>query len=375
MENQLSHILSREELYHMVWQEPATQLALRYGIAYQDFKKICDSLAIPLPGSGHWSKVRAGKESPMIALPTDYTGPSETIIQPVLKKQKASLISSIQKEAEADHKSALKVPTRLTDPDKLIIAAKAQFEKKDTYLRDGLLSIYGEYLNIRISPANVNRALRFMDALVKSLKLRGHQIRITHYSTLAVVEGEEFEISLREKLTRIAEKTTRWGSHSYVPSGILIFKIGPNYRSKEWRDGKQLLEDYLSEIIGTLQLKGQKEKEARIQMQIEEKERQERDRIQREHEQLQERELIRFKNLLQQAQQWHQAKILREFIADRASLARINGNTLADLTEWIEWANQKADWYDPTTPNRDDLLNDIDKATLTLQKKSTYYGW
>ncbi|WP_153042738.1 hypothetical protein [Rufibacter ruber] len=375
MENQLSHILNREELYHMVWQEPATQLALRYGIPYHDFKKICDALAIPLPGSGHWSKVRAGKESPMVALPTDYSGPSETIIQPVLKKQKASLISSIQKEAEADHKSALKVPTRLTDPDKLIIAAKVQLEKKDTYLRDGLLSIYGEYLNIRISPANINRALRFMDALVKSLKLRGYQIRITRYSTLAVVEGEEFEISLREKLTRIIEKTTRWGSHSYAPSGILIFKIGPNYRSKEWRDGKQLLENYLTDIIATLELKGQKEKEARIQRQFKEKERQERDRIQREYEQLQEKELLRFKNLLQQAQQWKQAKILREFITDRASHAMNNKNNTVDLTEWINWANQKADWYDPTMPCIDDLLNGVDKTTLTLKNKSTHYGW
>jgi len=41
--------------------------------------------------------------------------------------------------------------------------------------------------------------------------------------------------------------------------------------------------------------------------------------------------------------------------------------------EWIEWARKTADWYDPHINGDDDLLSDVDKETLTFDRRSKNY--
>ncbi len=117
------------------------------------------------------------------------------------------------------------------------------------------------------------------------------------------------------------------------------------------------------------------EREARSQRQIDEIKRLERERIQREYEQQQENELARFKNLLQEANFWKQANVIRDYI----EAIKIKPLTLdiesERLTEWIAWASIKADWYDPTVKAKDELLDGVDKITLTLKNKHPNYGW
>ena len=35
--------------------------------------------------------------------------------------------------------------------------------------------------------------------------------------------------------------------------------------------------------------------------------------------------------------------------------------------EWIKWAKEKLEWYNPTTESNDELLNDVDKNTLKFK--------
>lgn len=170
-------------------------------------------------------------------------------------------------------------------------------------------------------------------------------------------------------------KGTHWDSATYTPSSTLIFKMDRSVWSKEWKDGKFHLEEYLPDIIDKLEQKGKEEKERHIRWQKEREEHQERERIQREFEARQEQELARFKGLLQEAKRWEAVKLLRGYIADMKEHAALKTTNPEAHNSWLQWAEQKADWYDPQVNAPDEMLNSVDKETLTLRKISKLYGW
>ncbi len=53
---------SREVLYQQVWQTPMRDLAKQYGLSDQGLRKHCIRQQIPIPVTGHWAKVQAGKK-------------------------------------------------------------------------------------------------------------------------------------------------------------------------------------------------------------------------------------------------------------------------------------------------------------------------
>jgi hypothetical protein len=57
----MTHTLTREELYALVWSEPIQKLAPRYGLSDRGFGKLCARYDIPVPPRGWWAKKAAGK--------------------------------------------------------------------------------------------------------------------------------------------------------------------------------------------------------------------------------------------------------------------------------------------------------------------------
>jgi hypothetical protein len=71
--------------------------------------------------------------------------------------------------------------------------------------------------------------------------------------------------------------------------------------------------------------------------------------------------------LLNAAQRYNDVKLMREYIQSKEELARSNGTLNEDLMNWAEWARKKVDWYDPHIEAYDELLNEVNKATLTFK--------
>ncbi|MBN8718136.1 MAG: hypothetical protein J0H85_01750 [Sediminibacterium magnilacihabitans] len=62
--------------------------------------------------------------------------------------------------------------------------------------------------------------------------------------------------------------------------------------------------------------------------------------------------------LLQHALRWERSLTLRRYIAELRDRATVGGTTLSDeMTNYLEWAAKKADWYDPFINAIDDLLS------------------
>ena len=75
----MAHTLTRQELYEMVWAEPKTSLAKKFGVSDVWLSKICRAATVPIPPRGYWAKIAAGKIPPRIALPARDLGQTERV--------------------------------------------------------------------------------------------------------------------------------------------------------------------------------------------------------------------------------------------------------------------------------------------------------
>lgn len=269
----MKETISRHKLYELVWSTPMTTLAKKYLISDSGLRKVCERMSVPLPKAGHWEKIKVGKPVEIVQLPTEYSGQAEVSLD-VREEGDNSTTSlspllELQRSIENDKSLSLIVPDRLTNPDKMIIDAKETLTAKRDYIHQGVVHSGAGQIDIRVSPGNVSRALRFMDTFIKAIKARGHEIKFRNRESHIVVFGEEMEITFREKLKRIVIKDT-WERADYVPTGILSFRAKIWFQNTEWNDGKVPVEKQLAKIIAKLEIRG---KELREEELIREKER------------------------------------------------------------------------------------------------------
>ena len=65
--------LTRQELYDLVWSTPSAALAKKYNISDTGLRKMCKRLDVPVPKMGHWQKVKFGKRTKVVPLPSNST--------------------------------------------------------------------------------------------------------------------------------------------------------------------------------------------------------------------------------------------------------------------------------------------------------------
>ena len=359
-------IVTRKEMYDLVWSTPMLTLSKKYQISDTGLRKICKRMGIPLPKAGHWQKIRYGKRVKKLALPENNPGEPEINLS---NRQAAdgdagepqSPFTKLRKEIAPDPMLSLIVPDRLTPPDELILDAKTAMEewrRSEYYRSPDLLDASREGLDIRVSFQNVGRALRFMDTLIKGLRARGHQIRIRNH-TFAVVLEEEIRIAFRERTRKVLVNDNNWSRSEFHPTGILAFQIEAYPRS-EWKDGTRPLEDRLPDIIAKLELNGKERHENTLRHERNRRLRQEEERIQTERLERKKKELTDFKALLHQATRWRQTCMMREYLAAFEKNLRSSGGPSPDTQTWLVWAKAKIDWYDPMLATEDESLREVD---------------
>lgn len=358
---------TRQELYELVWTVPLSQLAKKYDISDNGLRKKCKKLNIPLPEVGYWQKLQYNKPVTKTKLPKENPAGIEIIDlsereEDIPNDSPAARIKKIRNSYNQLNQKIFKVSSRLSKPDKLVVEAQNTLTKKEaSEWSKGLVNTHYEQIEIKVAPSNVKRALRIFDSLIKLLRFRGHDVKVHYGTTYAIVEGEEIEIALREKL-RI-EKTTdeyNWTSNKYFPTNKLIFKID-RYNIKEFIDGKLTLEEMLPDILANLEYRGQKEKEWRIKREIERAKEEELERIRKEQKARKERELADVKKLFKESEAWHISTNLYNFIKE-VEVRAVNNNTMTEETQtWLTWAKQKADWYNPFIKREDEFLDENDR--------------
>ena len=99
-------------------------------------------------------------------------------------------------------------------------------------------------------------------------------------------------------------------------------------------------------------------------------ERQQRERDRAEMERLRQKELDEFRNLAGSADRWFRSRIIRDYINEVMRKTMSHGTLSEELIDWVVWAKKKCNWYDPLLNAADELMEGVDRTTLTISSRS-----
>lgn len=353
-------IFTRKELYELVWSTPVTTILKKYKLKTHEFSRLCTKMNIPLPSAGHWQKLKANKSVIIKQLPEDNN--ALDIIELISSggKDDEKISDKIQKKIETELGSPLVVPDRLLNPDKLIEITAKKLMIKDGYLENGLRVSAWDTLDIKVSPKNVNRALRFMDFFIKVMRKRGHSFCIEGKETYIIVAEEKIKVLVREKLKKIKSEES-W--RNLKPTGILCFKAERFSYRKEWHDGRIKLEKHLSKIISEIERKANELRAQILNWEARKAIQKEQEKIKAERQKLKEQEIADIKNLFQEAKRWKMAILLREYLYEVEKNIDLENK---DSKKWLDWATSRLNWYDPFIEEDDELLENVDRDSLKI---------
>lgn len=300
--------LRRTQLHALVWKKPVTQLAKEFGLSDVGLAKICHRYGIPLPERGYWARVDAGQKVSKKALPRKDYDPEIEIVDraPITEAVLQAKKQKKEKQAEAlANIGTVSVPKELHLPHKLTLMTLKFFEDIDKKLerQSRMKNPYdlrwedrapsadnGRYwcspshgFNLTVSRENLNRALCFLDTLVKTLEQQGFKIRnnVEGYRGKKAVEASKDDEGIRFQLNEgykqrllsadeIEETRAKLGYASQwerAPSGIFTFAMaGRNdWSDKKFVDGSRRIEERLPAIIAEFNDLVPRQKQARIE--------------------------------------------------------------------------------------------------------------
>lgn len=412
--------LSRKQIYDDVWEMSVAGVARKHNLNYARLIEACRSSNIPFPPSGYWTRRNMGKdvssevvslegdENEMIALVTNDSvvkrikkakpevaviaepeaEGKEVVVEEKTgqtKKEPDLSISGILEFLDAEEKNKV-ISTACSleiDEDAKLHKVLVQYKKKITAYNDELKKAQSrEYYNPRYNkPANepeffkevsedgIKRFMGILDTLYKAIEKLGGTINddlsvkirsdVVRFKVAEAKDKVKHELTKKEaqELIRYEDERKRysWASKPQIRQYDQVFngRIRIVFGEKSYiRDSeKEKLEERLGDILISLY---EKSEENRIDRERREEEQRRRDEEARRQEELRKRkenEIKLTKELVNKAEDYRIASEIRSYIN-----AMIESGNEEATSEWIEWARQKADWYDPTVACEDEYL-------------------
>lgn len=355
--------MNRKELYDLAWSIPMTKLSKRFATTDNKLRTICRKMSIPIPKAGYWQQIKYGKRVEIPDLPPENITPLKSNIDLFPRKEpKMERLMQIKEEIEKSCKNYLKLKRKLVSPDKVTIDVQKDLEGRTPSpigKEKGYISTYRYPIRFFVTPKNATRALCILDAFIKLVRARNHKIELNGWTYEIIIDDERYEFGIREKQIRTKSPDQLY-QYDYKATGLLALTTGRFTNKREYSDGKQVLENQLSIIVANLEYQAElwhKEIERhRAKQAIVDEQR----RVEQEAIKSKDREKESFRELLRRASRWHEANNLKEYI-DRFEQDLVENDTLSEeKKEWITWARDKADWFDPFICKEDKYLSDDD---------------
>jgi hypothetical protein len=366
--------LSRQELHDLVWSEPVTALAPRFGVSNVALSKLCHRYDIPLPPRGYWAKLAAGRTVAKTPLPPRGFGIEEYIHRgrqdsyyryaaptdladldlgppPVFSEPAEEVIAKARRMV-----GSVTVPRDLsrTHPaiDALLQADEARRRK---YLAASYRSPFDAPL---FDSPFEKRRLRLMNGLLRAfqrLDLHPSLSPRKDPTHVAIMVGHQ-HVSLRVDEPKRERHGWRANDELTQPASTpLTVTMGRSIDglTTEWKDSRdEKVEAHITEMVvsafaaGELAYRLQEihhhewlvERKAQL---IEERRRQKEEAERLERERLAALQQARIEQLLDEADRYRKANDIRAYV--RAALAAPG----PDRSEWAAWARAQADALDP----------------------------
>jgi len=167
-------VVSREELYELVWSEPMTKVAERFNVSGSYMARICTLLSVPRPERGYWAKLAIGKAPAQTPLPEAqpgnqlYWSKDETLRAPPKPRQ-----------APKPRPSSRRVRVPRSSVHHLIRGAKEHFQNSRPVDNGAYLKPFKKLLvDVTTSEACLDKALDLANDLFNALESVGHHVVI-----------------------------------------------------------------------------------------------------------------------------------------------------------------------------------------------------
>lgn len=215
-----------------------------------------------------------------------------------------------------------------------------------------------------------------------SVKIRGDIVRFRMVESQDQVKHEMTKQEAQDLVKYNDDiKNHRWASKPQIRKYDKVYngKLRIVFWERSYiRDtNSEKLEDRLGDILVTLYEKAEENRIVREAREETERKRVEETRRREENRQRKEQEIRLVKELVNKAEDYRIAKEIREYIQ-----AMIDSGSEDVTPEWIEWAEKKADWYDPYIANEDEYLGkrqhekseeEKEKSLLDSIRKNWYW--
>lgn len=376
--------LTRLELYELVWSEPISQIAPRFGLSDQGLSKKCKAHKIPRPPRGYWAKVQNGykiKKPPLKKLGDSPLNIVRFNIKPVNSIR--PLVPEHQlDQAQLKFLDRYSAASKVYRYDKAISICKEQANaKKGSHRLDNYGRIlFPNHINnpgLKITPDTLLRACKILQKLIDLFSKFGWEFMkpSNEVGMLGFAQfthrGAELSVAVKEKVTKLTgESRNRYSEISNINSEMYWYSE-PRYGTtgelevyvdtylpglkKSWKDDKNgLVEEKFGDIAKVMSQLFEGERLAIIKREVDRLEYEKAVQERRVREQLIRAEQKRREELFAIANRHTEIVNLRKLI----TAIEQKCSKSADVEDWISWANAVAEELDPLS-NIDDLAQMI----------------
>lgn len=195
----MRHVLTRQQLYDMIWERAVSKVAPELGISDVALRKQCVKHAIPLPDATYWGRLHAGRPIKRKPLGVAPKGVSDRIVIDARAKPPApepieAAIAAARQSAEA-----VAVPEKLHPlvAKTLVAARKAQRDRNGA-----ITGLGGEVFRIRAHPDTLDRVGAFLNVLIYNALARGHRFEAGREGLEMVVDDEAIGFAIYQTIRR-----------------------------------------------------------------------------------------------------------------------------------------------------------------------------
>jgi hypothetical protein len=354
-------MISREDLYALVWSEPMARLSRRFGMSDVGLAKACARMMIPVPGRGYWAKKEVGRAPRPTRLPALPASAGPQMREMRVQRREAPTAA----ESAGDEVASIQVdvPEVLTDPHPLVAKSVKAFRGGKSQHDGYLMPKTPDCLAVVATMGTIDRAMRIYDGVIKTIEARGHTVEIRKgkregyvepvYRTVVLIEEEEVEIGIREitqRVERSPEKKAKFYSeYEFVPSGRLAIWIQYDRQSRWSDDARHTLESQLGKFVRGIAVTALRMKDDRRRREEYDRQQLEAQRRQQEEAERRRAEAARVRALNAAIDRMRAASWVREYLAQlRENLNAYNEADTPEMQNWLAWVEGYAQRIDPS---------------------------
>ncbi len=404
-QNSKYNIYNRETLYKEVWERPVTEVAKKYRVLDVAIHKVCKSLDVPTPPSGYWAKVYAGKPVNKIPLPktdkpvqkfgtrtnSEDIGETDNTVLGFMEDEEREMLFAIADQIQLTNEGAKMHPKIIAHRRTITEWNKNNNKNAGSCLGSRYNSEPNPVFSDVVSEKSIPRVFRIFDTLIHVMEPLGctlnDDLKFIIRDEIVSIQFSEAKDEIKHintkeeniQLLKYEEDRKRYSyatkpkirKYDHVYNGRLSITV---HNTRTYRDCKSYqIEERLGDVLIQMYETADvllKEREAREEAM---RRREEEERLKEERRKRYNSEVERTVALNNLAEDYDRASKIRSYIYAVEAI----GNKDEETLDWIEWARNKADWYDPTIARDDEFFGKRmhEKDIKEKELKPSGYSW